>query len=326
MEWAKNSTPLDGLFPISVPADPNDPGGTPDDRHAILTANGRRRIYGALCITARAAGRKTPARLRVLAGFKQRLGLSEQDAAIQESLADHVKFIRMGVRQREKELTIVALVELVTVDGRTTSRERELLCRVAARVGCTPAQVDAFIAAGLARHAPQRAVASQGYGHSDLAELDELPRGSQRLASARSSARRQLGPRFEESDSGLLFDETLLPGRPAAGLFDASLSLPAMAPAEATLLPPPPPRRAPEPAAEATQLANDRFDVHLAHSDHDLDDDLEQLDDDDDEDSDTGFVLEDDDDFETRAARAAIKASLRLVVEDGGYSTSLDDD
>ena len=276
MEWAKDSTPLDGLFPVPVPPEadePCPPGQAPADASlaAVLSPGGRRRVYGALCLAARAAGRRTPARLRVLTDYEQRLGITPDDVRLQQALADHVRCIRMGARQHEKELTVVALIELVTADGRTTQRERELLCRVAARAGLTPGQVDELLSKALARHVRQRAPrARDPFGESDLQELEQLSGGkpasarqprhsarpSGRQPSARHSARQGAQPgaqpsarhgvrqeaRFSESDTGVIFDESLKTKRSrsrrleSAGPFDHTLlpSAPASAGCEET--------------------------------------------------------------------------------------------
>jgi hypothetical protein len=169
MDWAKDSTPLDGLFPGPVPAKEEDLVAAPGE----LSPGGRRRVYGALCLAARAAGRRTPARLRLLAEWRRRLDIADDDAALLETLADHLRCIRMGARQREKELTVAALVELVTVDGRTTRRERELVVRVAGRAGLDRVAAEDLISRGLdGRQPPRRLPAAPP--RLEPAELDAL--------------------------------------------------------------------------------------------------------------------------------------------------------
>ena len=144
MEWAKDSSPLDDLEPEAAGE------GEPEVQGQRLPRSSRKRIYGVLCLAASASGRRTPGRLRVLATYRARLGITPQDAEVAETLAGHLKGVRIGKRQPEQDAVMLALVELLTADEREpTARERQLLERIGARGGWSPQRIEAAVQARL---------------------------------------------------------------------------------------------------------------------------------------------------------------------------------
>lgn len=144
MEWAKDSSPLDDLEPEAAGE------GEPEVQGQRLPRSSRKRIYGVLCLAASASGRRTPGRLRVLATYRARLGITPQDAEVAETLAGHLKGVRIGKRQPEQDAVMLALVELLTADEREpTARERQLLERIGARGGWSAQRIAAAVQARL---------------------------------------------------------------------------------------------------------------------------------------------------------------------------------
>lgn len=139
MLWAGDSSPLDELKSESAADEHELPGQR-------LSASSRKRIYAVLCLAASASGRRTPGRVRVLGAYRRRLGISATDADLAETMAGHMKSLRIGRRQPEQDAVMSALVELLTADGRApTARERQLLERIGKRASWSPARIEALV-------------------------------------------------------------------------------------------------------------------------------------------------------------------------------------
>lgn len=116
-----------------------------------ITPNGVKRIYGALCTLALGPA-STAARRRKLAEWRTTLGVKPDDAELLETLGRGAQAMKLGLREAEQDLLLRALIDVATAGGaRPSSRDQEILVRVANRFGRDRIEVEAMISVALER-------------------------------------------------------------------------------------------------------------------------------------------------------------------------------
>lgn len=106
-----------------------------------LSENGKRRVFTALAYLVHCDGDEADEERAVLEDYRQRFGLSEDEAKSLEADGKNKRGLAISANKNEQKILLDALIEVAVADGLLVEDEERRLLRIGKELGLTEEQL-----------------------------------------------------------------------------------------------------------------------------------------------------------------------------------------